>query len=311
MIDFHTKVGYTIPAMIFWLLVGAVVAPNQAGLGIAIFFFGSAFTTYYVLKKMGLSKASANTVDEPMGTGTVQAAGPSQPKSADRLDSTGDKATPPQIGKVEWVGKDDEVEIHGYRLRGPFWMGPLSSQDAEKEPAVINQALAVNKNALAAPLGHCFNYSQVSDAQRNRYLHWLSRGRGKIDDLGYPFIYVFGLERYVLRQAQKDPKAVRDKHLSDIVYEVSRLREVFCSNRNFDTYSSQLLDLIYILYWPDRIDEREGAFPTYRSLAAQFAIAVLANQGEEHPLDPDWAFGFYRAMQEALKISDCGGELVA
>lgn len=311
MIDFHTKLGYTIPAMIFWLLVGAVVAPNQASLGMAIFFFGSAFTAYFILKKMRRSNKSANTFGEPVVTVTVQTSGSSGPISTDRLDSTGYEVPPRQISKVEWVGKGDEVEIHGYRLRGPFWMGPLSSQEAENEPAVINRTLSVDKNGLAAPLGYRSNYSQINDAQRNRYLEWLSGDRGEIDDLGYLFIYVYGLERYVLRQAKKDQKAVRDKHLSDIVDEVSRLREVFSSNRSFDAYSSQLLDLIYILYWPDRIDEREGAFPTNRSLAAQFAIAVLANQGEEHPLDPDWAFGFYQAMQEALKVSDAGGELVA
>lgn len=289
MIAFLTKLGYTILAMCFWLIVGSVVAPDQAGLGVAIFFFGSVLSGYYIFKKMRRSREQASSVRGPVVTVTVESSVSTRPITTERVDSPGYKIPPRQIGKVEWVARDDEVDIHGYRLKGPLWVGPLSSREADNEPAVINRRLPIDKSSLAAPLGYWSNYSHINDAQRNRYLSWLSGDRGEIDDLGYLFIYFYGFERYVLRQAKKDPKALRDKHLSDIVEEVSRLREVFSSNRSFDGYSSQLLDLIYVLYWPDRIDERKSAFPAGRSLAAHYAIAAHANRDDEQPLDSDWA----------------------
>lgn len=289
MIAFLTKLGYTILAIFLWLVVGSIVAPDNTGMGVLIWLLGSLITGYYIFTKMRRPKQSSSNVSGHQVTVTVERSITNRPINTERVSSSGYKIPPRQIGKVEWVGGDDEVEIHGYQLKGPLWVGPLSFREADNEPAVINRRLPVDKSSLAAPLGYWSNYSHINDAQRNRYLSWLAGDRGEIDDLGYLFIYFYGFERYVLRQAKKDPTALRDKHLSDIVNEVSRLREMFSSNRSFEGYSSQLLDLIYVLYWPDRIDERKSAFPSNRSLAAHYAIAAHANRDDEQALDSDWA----------------------
>lgn len=289
MIAFLTRLGYTILAMCIWLVIGSIIAPDQLGLAMGVWLLGSLVTGYYIFAKMRKPQQSPDKGRNPQVTVTVESTISTRPIHTERVSSSGYTIPPRQIGKVEWVSGDDEVEIHGYRLKGPLWVGPLSSREAESEPAVINRRLPVDKTSLAAPLGYWSNYSHINDAQRNRYLSWLAGDRGEIDDLGYLFIYFYGFERYVLRQAKRDTKALRDKHLSDIVDEVERLRGVFASNRSFDGYSSQLLDLIYVLYWPDRIDERKSAFPANRSLAAHYAIAAHANRDEEQALDSDWA----------------------
>ena len=71
-------------------------------------------------------------------------------------------------------------------------------------------------------------YSQISPDQRARYLSWLSGGKDQdIDEIGYVFLYFYGLERRAL---------IEGKDLNLIVPEVHRLLNRYRNSSSFDSY---------------------------------------------------------------------------
>ena len=191
--------------------------------------------------------------------------------------------------KCRFLSKGESIVIHGHDIEGLVYVG--STSGPMEEPAVINPKLVVQKAKVTDPLGYWPGYSSISPTQRFRYLEWLSGDRGNNEtlgeEMGYVFLYFYGFERYVLRDAKNDSD--KDQNLHDVVVEIKRLRGLFAGNRSFDSYSNQLLDTIYILFWPDRINERKVAFPPTNPLAAKYAIAKVGNNSESGPLDADWA----------------------
>lgn len=192
------------------------------------------------------------------------------------------------INKLEFLSAGESTDVHGYTLFGPIWVGPLTKREEECEPAVIDRSQPVTTAETVPTLDHWPNYSLIDTDQRNRYLEWLSGSRSEIDDLGYLFIYFYGFERYVVRGAGNEALSLREMNLKDIVSEIHRLRRVFPASKSFDSYSNQLLDLIYILYWGELIDERKATFPNRHAIASRYAISKIANQQNEL-LDADWA----------------------
>ena len=282
--NFFKKFMYSVLTVFTFLLIGAMVATKYFGVGALVFLIGSIVGVTMAIKKK--SPVFNSETDESLDDislkveVTAQYTEPPSPK--------GFKIPPKPIGTVQYVGIDEAVDVHGYQLKGPLWVGPLSSREADYEPSVIDRKQPIDKSGLAEPLGYCSNYSLINNSQRNRYLEWLAGDRSEIDDLGYVFLYFYGMERYVLR-CESDDRALKEIRLNEIKNEIGRLRRLFFSNKSFDSYSNQLLDVLYILHWPDRIDERKAAFPTNRPLAAHYVISKLANTDGGDKLDPDWA----------------------
>ncbi|WP_254508167.1 tellurite resistance TerB family protein [Anatilimnocola floriformis] len=77
------------------------------------------------------------------------------------------------------------------------------------------------------------SYAEATSQQRAKYLDWLAGGRrDPAIELGYVFIYFYGLERRVLIDGAD--------HLP-IIEEVLRLRTIYRDSRSFDRYSASLL----------------------------------------------------------------------
>ena len=77
---------------------------------------------------------------------------------------------------------------------------------------------------------------------RQRYLDWLGSGKRESNiDIGYVFLYFYGLERRLL--VEQPPSAEIDV----LVQELKRLRTIYSANRSFDSYSGRLLDAVDFL----------------------------------------------------------------
>ena len=191
--------------------------------------------------------------------------------------------------KIKFFGKHENASVHGYQIGGLVYVGKLDNPDWDEEPAVIDPSLPIQRTSRTEPLDYWFSYFMLDEAQRDRYLAWLSRGRAETGELGYAFLYFYGFERYVLVDAAQSLPDERNRNLEAIAEEILRLQPLFGQSRKFDRCSNQLLDAIYVRHWPERIDERKSAFPTKGSVAAKFAIARAANTTPDTPLDSDWA----------------------
>ena len=74
----------------------------------------------------------------------------------------------------------------------------------EDEASCIDLSLEVGKPVQEAPgsLGYYPTYARISPNQRANYLRWLSNGRvDPLNDIGYAFLFFYGLERRLLRRA--------------------------------------------------------------------------------------------------------------
>ena len=94
--------------------------------------------------------------------------------------------------------------IGTFRLTDP--MVYVSDGPARQEEAsCVDLTLPIGDpvNELTGGLGYYPSYSRLSPNQRANYLGWLWRGRGgHLDDIGYAFLFFYGLERRLLIEKQ-------------------------------------------------------------------------------------------------------------
>jgi uncharacterized tellurite resistance protein B-like protein len=103
------------------------------------------------------------------------------------------------------------------------------------EASCIDLRLPIGTPVEEAPgcLGYYPEFARLSRNQRATYLKWLSDGRsGPLSDIGYVFLFFYGLERRLL---------VEKQDLSPIVKEVVRLLETYTISGSFDGYLSRFL----------------------------------------------------------------------
>jgi hypothetical protein len=191
--------------------------------------------------------------------------------------------------KPRFLKSHETSNIHGYETGGLVYVGSIHSPYHKEQPSLLNPDLTIDKSIPVDSLGYWPNYTTIHPNQRHQYLVWLSTGRGWTVESGNVFMFLYGLERYVLCDGLLDNSDDRHKNLSDIEVELHRLRQLFVDNKSFTQYTDQLLDVIYIKYKPHSINSRKSAFPGRPALAAQYAISQMASDGISEPLDSDWA----------------------
>ncbi len=195
----------------------------------------------------------------------------------------------PNYRRCQAILVDEPTNVCGFILDGPIYIGDMSNIEGIDDPSVIDPSLPIKSQNIVEPLRYWPSYKSCTPEQRGRYLHWLTTGRGETDDLGYIFIYFYGMERYVFLDALVDGETGQKRKLKFIVKELYRLQKLFTDSRSFQKYSSKLLDAIFIKYFPLQLGARKTFFPENDLLAAKFMLAKHANEHVDQLLDSDWA----------------------
>lgn len=108
----------------------------------------------------------------------------------------------------------------------------------DDEASCIDLSLPIGKPTVEprGSLGYYPQQASISPDQRANHIRWLAGGRtATLDDIGYAFLYFYGLERRLL---------VEQQDLSPIVKEVVRLLETYTFSGSFDGYLSRFLSYI-------------------------------------------------------------------
>jgi uncharacterized tellurite resistance protein B-like protein len=137
-------------------------------------------------------------------------------------------------GELVWAGPGESISVGGHELRDPltYWASEAPKVD---EASCIDRKLPVGKPMQEAPgaLGYWPSYARISPSQRANYLAWLAGNRrAPLDDIGYAFIFFYGLERRAL---------VEGKDFDLIFAETNRLLDTYTHSGSFHGYLSRFL----------------------------------------------------------------------
>lgn len=222
-----------------------------------------------------------------------------------KLDSQSDfkEKSIPSAPKTElqkasgWIAPDRVVEINGLKIRGGmFYLGSKRSSLYRNEPSFIDTSLPIShrKVDLAERLmGYWPSYSQISSEARRAYLEWLADGRcNPTADIGYIFLFFYGLEQRALVDAQTNLQAKQEIPL--ILSEVTRLISIYARSGSFKSYASRFIDYLSLDTFDTKsyLKDPPKILDTSYELPMSYRIALGQLVIDKHPLSVNWALAW-------------------
>ena len=160
------------------------------------------------------------------------------------------------------------------------------------EPSLINPKLKVNfirPDQYGERMSYWPSYSDIDPACRAAFLNWLAGGRkDPTTDIGYVFMFFYGLERRTLADAKESPSAKLEIPL--IVEEVKRLLRIYGVNGSFNGYANSFLNAVLLMQSPQRVYETRP--PEERAgwelpMSLRLGLGQLISEGK--PIPAAWA----------------------
>lgn len=187
---------------------------------------------------------------------------------------------------LTWLGANTTFELGNWRLPEPlayFSSGSCPEDDA----SCIDVRLPTGRpmQEIAGALGYWPRYRLMSPEQRANYLAWLASGRtAPLNDIGYVFVFFYGLERRTLVDGQD---------LYPILSEVVRLLERYPSSNSFNGYSRGFIAFSLARAGLDTLSESWFSYlvekPALPETEAGRAVALGWMYQKERPLPAPFA----------------------
>ncbi len=167
-------------------------------------------------------------------------------------------AAPDGYRELRWVTSTETVTVAGTLLTGGgFYFGRSSESGYAAEPSLIDPALnvAAQGDFTLPQTDYWPSYTQISAPARRAYLSWLSTGRNHpACDIGFVFIYFYGLERRVIVDGSKTPQLCSE--WPAIADELRRLLSIYGdAPGSFQRYATGLLEWIELSWVKDKLYE--------------------------------------------------------
>lgn len=203
------------------------------------------------------------------------------PASIAPSSGSGHRISPPpkeSVRDARWIPGDEIVEIAGLRISGGMlYVGHnLPGGNRYPDPALIDPRRNVAKQGdfTERHTDYWPSYSAISAQARRAYLNWLADGRKHPEaDVGYVFLYFYGLERRALIDIFRNGG---DKsELPHIAAELRRLLGIYGPrSHSFRSYCSRFLDFLALIDYPPKLYTQpvpvltsSGELPFYLRLA--------------------------------------------
>ena len=136
---------------------------------------------------------------------------------------------------LQWIGPGTSTNVGGFVIpNGMLYVGRgLLAPGGGIDPALIDPQLKVavgHADVSNARMGYWPSYSEISPAARAGYLSWLAGGRrDPRADIGFVFLFMYGLERRVLVDLAADRRL--GVELAPMLDEMQRLLNLYGQNR--------------------------------------------------------------------------------
>lgn len=206
---------------------------------------------------------------------------------------------PDGFGETRWIAPSEFVQVAGLTLPGGmFYFGPrMKAANGETEPALINPQLNVAHagDFRQHHTQYWPSYSDISPTARRAYLNWLADGRSHPEcDLGFVFLFFYGLERRVLIDAQSDPDIKGE--WPAIKEELRRLLGAYGEQSDsFRRYARELLNYIELDSASGRLYEQPVPdFSNTYELPPYLRLALGQAAVDRFPLPAELALSWVR-----------------
>ena len=206
---------------------------------------------------------------------------------------------------LQWVPPGSKISVQGVEISdGMLYLMNGSTSFDEGDPAFIDMELPIEiggDRQAYEPLHYFPSYADLDPEARAIYLVWLAGGRKDPNiDIGYVFLFFYGLERRVLVDIHKNGDC--SSEIPQILAELKRLLTIYQENQSFYRYAKSFQLFILAKYHPEQIkvtrDELKDktTFPfSLKYALAQFAVK---KQALPAPVAFSW---FERSPQAALR----------
>ena len=142
---------------------------------------------------------------------------------------------------IYFYGVDSELKLGNRTLRDPMIYATGASVGGIFGASLFDTTLPIAKpqSSFVESLPYWPTYFDCTPAQRYQYLRWLLKGRKDPSiELGYVFIFFYGLERHVV---------IDRADLIPVACELIRLLKIYDQSNSFRRYASSLLWLTLYL----------------------------------------------------------------
>lgn len=188
-------------------------------------------------------------------------------------------SAPSEFKTARWLNKSETITVAGIEIRGgKIYVGPsLTAANGGAEPSLIDPRKNVAKNGYYTErhTNYWPNYSDISPQARRAYLLWLADGRSAPDaDIGYVFLYFYGLERRIILDILREKQA--QDELPEIARELKRLYATYADVSNsFKMYCGQLIEIVDAANQSSKLYEEDlGDLPPSYGLPLPLRVAI-------------------------------------
>jgi tellurite resistance protein len=212
-----------------------------------------------------------------------------------------ERQSKPQVGSPFWVPPGKDAKVAGYTIQGGMvyvGRGLASVCWGGQDPALIDPSLTVAKSGVDCHVrmtNYWPSYEGITPEARASYLQWLATGKADPEaDIGYVFLYFYGLERRALADSLYDPQAKAE--LPGIEQEVRRLLGIY-SNASFCNYAGSFLN--YLTVQNAQLDNLViSSAKRGWELSAEMRIGLGLHAKAGRPLPAEWALDWYLSAPE-------------
>lgn len=204
-----------------------------------------------------------------------------------------------------WVPPGKAVVVQGRRLPdGMIYVGSkLTGVSAYEsiEPALIDPSLPVDNFAPDVDgdlMWYWPSYSELEPASRAAFLNWLAAGRPGGADIGYVFLFFYGIERRILFDT--NPKEIPNLETASLISEIERLLELYPDNRSFNGYASGFLSFVKFMQTglnfstiKPPVEKRGWELP----LELKIGLGHIVRKG--NPIPAKWVLSWLRLHPES------------
>lgn len=210
---------------------------------------------------------------------------------------------PAGFGDGRWVPPGESVEVAGVSLPGGMlYVGArLKALNGGTAPCLISGQHTVARvgNFRVRQMGYWPSYAEASPEERRAYLNWLSEGRSNPDcDIGYVFLFFYGLERRVIVDSRDNPAARND--WPAIIVELRRLLAIYGQKSgSFNRYAGELLSWIELDGKSSQLYKQPVPdFPSTHDLPPYLRLALGQAAVDRVPLPAQLALAWIRLSPE-------------